>query len=199
MKLIQCITLILFSFSLTMYSQNEIPSKTWQLETAVLGLEEQYREKAKVYGYDADGNFIVLREGTNQYVCLADDPKNDHFQVAAYHKDLDEFMARGRELKAQGKNFKEIFDIREEEVKNSTLNLPYHSTLIVLKGDINEETKRIENQKVRYVVYIPFATPETTGLPDKPLTAGHPWIMNPGTHRAHIMITPTYPETEKTE
>lgn len=195
MKFNLFIATLLLTFS--SYSQSEIPSRDWQIETAVLGLDEKFREGAEVYGYDQDGSLILLREGTNQYVCLADDPKNDNFQVAAYHKDLDEFMARGRELKAQGKNFKEIFDIREEEVKGGTLKLPYHSTLIVLRGTINKETNIIENQRVRYVVYIPFATPETTGLPDKPLTAGHPWIMNPGTHRAHIMITPTYPELDK--
>jgi hypothetical protein len=47
---------------------------------------------------------------------------------------------------------------------------------------------------MRYVIYIPFATPESTGIPLKPLTPGGPWIMNPGTHRAHIMINPPRPE-----
>ena len=174
--------------------QNPIPSKDWQIKTAVLGLEEAFRSDAKVYGYDEAGNFMVLREGTNQYICLADNPDQEGFQVAAYHKDLDEFMARGRELKKQGKNFKEIFDIREEEVKNGDLNIPHGSTLIVLRGTVNETTKEIEKEKVRYVVYTPFATTESTGLPTKPRAGGHAWIMNPGTHRAHIMITPTYPK-----
>ena len=42
----------------------------------------------------------------------------------------------------------------------------------------------------RYVVYMPFATAESTGLPESPVEPNHPWIMNPGTHRAHIMISP---------
>lgn len=176
--------------------ERTIPSTTWQINTAVLGLEEAFRDEAKVYGYDADGNFTVLRAGSNQYICLADNPNQDGFQVAAYHKDLDEFMARGRELKKQGKNFKEIFDIREEEVKNGSLKMPYGSTLIVLRGTVNETTKAIEDEKVRYVVYTPFATTESTGLPTKPRAGGHAWIMNPGTHRAHIMITPTYPKND---
>ena len=29
-----------------------------------------------------------------------------------------------------------------------------------------------------------------TGLPERPVAPNHPWIMNPGTHRAHIMISP---------
>lgn len=191
---------LLLSFlllSTTLMAQNKIPSKEWQINTAVLALEEAFRSEAKVYGYDANGDFVVLREGTNQYISLADDPKKDGFHIAAYHKDLDEFMARGRELKKQGKNFKEIFDTREEEVKSGKLKIPYGSTLIILRGDVNEETKQIENEKVRYVVYTPFATTESTGLPTKPRAGGHAWIMNPGTHRAHIMITPTYPKKEK--
>jgi len=37
---------------------------------------------------------------------------------------------------------------------------------------------------------MPFATAESTGLPERPVEPHHPWIMNPGTHRAHIMISP---------
>lgn len=192
-----CILGLIISF--TSFAQNNIPTELWQIETAVLGLDEKFRGGAKVYGYDSEGNFKVLREGSNQYVCLADNPNNEGFQVAAYHKDLDVFMARGRELKAEGKNFKEIFDIREEEVKSGKLKIPHNATLTVLRGEIDNETKEIKNQRVRYVVYIPYATGATTGLPEKPLKAGHPWIMNPGTHRAHIMITPTYPEFDKKE
>ena len=37
------------------------------------------------------------------------------------------------------------------------------------------------------VVYIPYATPESTGLPAKP-GDGLPWLMYPGKPWAHIMI-----------
>lgn len=177
----------------TLCSQNKIPSTEWQIKTATMAVPAEYSDGAKVYGYDSNGNFTVLREGTNQFICLADDPNKDNFQTAAYHKDLEDFMARGRELKVAGKGFQEIFDIREEEVKSGKLKMPGRATLFVFNGTLNEETNEIENQRIRYVVYIPYATPETTGLPAKPIAKGHPWIMNPGTHRAHIMITPTYP------
>ena len=123
-------------------------------------------------------------------VCLAKDPKAENFSVACYQKELDPFMARGRQLKAQGKNFKEIFDIREEEVKAGNLELPSNTTLYVLTGKEDENTGDVTDTFVRYVVYIPYATAESTGLPDAPQGSGIPWIMNPGTHRAHIMITP---------
>jgi hypothetical protein len=37
---------------------------------------------------------------------------------------------------------------------------------------------------------MPWATSESIGLPEAPIASNHPWIMNPGTHRAHIMISP---------
>jgi hypothetical protein len=39
------------------------------------------------------------------------------------------------------------------------------------------------------VVYIPFATGKTTGLAEKPV-GKMPWVMFPGTPKAHIMFSP---------
>lgn len=186
-KLVVLLTLILTHQFLI---AQEIPSKEWQIKTALMAVPEDYREGAKVYGYDENGDFVTLKEGTNDYIALADDPKKEKFSAAAYHKNLDPFMARGRELKAAGKEFKEIFDIREEEVKSGKLQMPDKATLCVFTGDINEYSLEIDNPYVRYVFYIPFATGETTGLPTTPTPPGHAWLMDPGTHRAHIMITP---------
>ena len=174
----------------TVGHSQEIPPKDWQIKTALMAVPKDYQDGAKVYGYDSDGNFVTLREGSNDYIALADDPMKDKFSTAAYHKELDEFMARGRQLRKEGKDGKEIFDIREEEVKSGKLKMPDKSTLCVFTGDVNPETKEIENPYVRYVFYIPFATGESTGLPTTPTPPGHAWIMDPGTHRAHIMITP---------
>ncbi|MEL6923994.1 MAG: hypothetical protein AAFO94_08095, partial [Bacteroidota bacterium] len=115
-------------------------------------------------------------------------------QSVCYHVDLEPFMQRGRELKAEGKSFEEIFDQREAEAKDGSLKMPEQpATMHLLEGagsNYNAESKTVENANYRYVVYIPWATAETTGLPLKPMVPGGPWIMNPGTHRAHIMITP---------
>lgn len=170
------------------------PSKEVQLKAAVLAAPEDQRDGAKVYGYDDKDELIVLREGTNDMVCLSDNPKTPGINIACYHKDLEPFMARGRDLKAQGKSFQEIFDMREEEVKSGKLEMPKDpATLFVLSGkdeDFNIETGELKNSYLRYVIYIPYATSESTGLPLKPHAPGMPWIMDPGTHRAHIMINP---------
>lgn len=171
----------------------DIPNQDRQISQAVMAAPQDQRTSATVLGYDANGQVVVLREGPGDLVCLANNPSASKFSVACYHKDLEPFMARGRALKAQGLDFKSIFDTREEEVKSGKLPLPQNSTLMVLSGDEDPETGFIRDAQTRYVVYIPFATGKTTGLSEKPLGAGAPWLMNPGTHRAHIMITPAKP------
>jgi len=171
-----------------------IPSKEVQISTAVLAAPEGLRDKAMVYGYSEKGEFIVLRKGENEMVCLADDPKQAGLNVSCYHKDLEPFMARGRALKKDGKSFQEIFDIREQEVKSKKLSMPTQPTsLFVFSAkdeQFNRSTGEVKDGNLRYVVYIPYATSESTGLPLKPEAPGMPWIMDPGTHRAHIMINP---------
>ena len=99
-------------------------------------------------------------------------------------------MARGRALKAEGLDAKAVFDKREEEVKAGTLEMPDRATLYVSTGELNEKSGEVENLYTRYVIYIPYATEESTGMPLSPPAPGAPWIMDPGTHRAHIMINP---------
>lgn len=161
-----------------------------QIARAVLAAPEDQREEATVLGFDAEGNVVTLRDGTNGVICLADDPATDGFSVASYKAELEPYMARGRVLRAEGKGFREIFDTREAEVKAGTLPLPDKSVLTVLTADVDEETGELENIYRRYVIYIPFSTPETTGIPLRPSGPGGPWMMDPGTHRSHIMINP---------
>lgn len=176
----------------------QIPSAEVQIKTALLAAPEEMRAGAMVYGYNDKSEFVVLRSGTNEMVCLADDPKQDGLSVSCYHKDLEPFMNRGRELKAAGKSFKEIFDTREEEVKSGKLFMPKQATNLQIyfapADAFNPQTGDVTKGTFRYVVYIPWATAETTGLPLKPEAPGMPWLMDPGTHRAHIMINPVVKE-----
>lgn len=110
--------------------------------------------------------------------------------MASYYRDLEPYMAKGRELKGQGLGFKEVFDAREIAVKSGELPMPDRSILYVMTGEVDEESGAVENRYLRYVIYIPYATEESTGIPLSPIGPGAPWIMNPGTHRAHIMINP---------
>ena len=66
---------------------------------------EGKRDGVKVYGYTPEGNFTVLREGTNDFVCLAPNIKQSgtYLYTNDYRKSLDPFMERGRDLIAEGK------------------------------------------------------------------------------------------------
>jgi hypothetical protein len=186
-------TLTMFIF-LAGIVTGQIPPVEMQIKVAVLAAPADLRADATVYGYDQKGNFVILRKGTNEMVCLADDPKQDGLNVSCYHKDLDSFMARGRELRLAGKSHQEIFDIREGEVKTGKLIMPPQPTTLFVytatAENYNAQTGKVNNGNFRYVVYVPWATAESTGLPLKPEAPGMPWLMDPGTHRAHIMITP---------
>jgi hypothetical protein len=175
-------------------SQASIPAAEVQIKSAVLAAPADKQEGAAVWGYNQKGEFVMLRKGTNEMICLADDPNSEGFSASCYHKDLEPFMARGRELKMSGKNFQQIFDTREQEAKSGKLRMPAQpSTLFVLnapKENYNATTGEVKDAYLRYVVYIPYATAEGTGLPLKPEAPGMPWIMYPGTHGAHIMINP---------
>lgn len=189
----KAVTLLgVLTLSASAFSQTIAPAEI-QIKSAVLAAPTELRDGAKVYGYSSTGELITLKEGSNGLVCLADDPDQKDFSVSCYQKGLDAFMARGRELKKEGKSTKEVFNIREEEAKSGKITIPKGSMLYVYTAsdeDVNWGTGEVAEGYLRYVVYLPFETSETTGLPTKPEFEGQPWIMDPGTHKAHIMLSP---------
>ncbi len=175
-------------------SKKDLPSADIQIKLALLAAPREKRDSCSVYGYGADKQLILLRKGTNELICLADNPDEPDFSVACYCMTLEPFMQRGRELRKQGIKDQQLFDEREKEVKAGTLKMPKDpATLYVYSAkekDVDPATGEVKNGYLRYVIYIPYATAASTGLPEKPSADGMPWIMNPGTYRAHIMIDP---------
>jgi hypothetical protein len=147
-----------------------------------------------VLGYDDKGALVTLREGTNDQVCLADNPKEPGINVACYHKDLEPFMTRGRALAAEGVKPADREDIRHKEIAAGTLQMPKEPrSLAVLTGTgFDAASGTIAEAYTRWVVYTPFATPESSGLSVTPVPGG-PWLMYPGKGTAHIMINPARP------
>ena len=176
------------------YSQNDVPSADVQIRSALVAAPKEKRDSCTVYGYSADKQFILLRQGTNELICLADDPYDSGFSAACYVKDLEPFMQRGRELRKQGMDEKQIFDARGKEVEAGTLQMPKQPAALFVymadDKDFDRTTGEVRNGYLRYVIYIPYATSATTGLPESPSEKGMPWLMNAGTYRAHIMINP---------
>lgn len=188
------LSIALLSLGFSGAAQSLIPSVGIQIQTAVMAAPADKREAASVYGYNEKGDFVLLRKGTNEMICLADDPKIPGLSVASYHKGLEPFMKRGRDLKMAGKTPKEVSDLRDKEAKSGKLRMPKQPTTLYVYTATAENydpaTGSVKDGYLRYVIYIPYATAESTGLPLKPDAPGMPWIMDPGTHRAHIMISP---------
>lgn len=169
-------------------------SKEEQIASAILAAPMEARENAKVYGYDEEGELVVLRDGDNAFICIADNPHKKGFEVVSYHRSLEPYMSSGRELVKSGKSRQEKDSIREAKALAGIVKMPEApATLHIYYGKdgyYDVEAGKIENAKYRYVVYIPYATQESTGLSLKPNKSNHPWLMFPGKYNAHIMITP---------
>lgn len=177
---------------LLVMGQQNLPNTQQQISAAESAAPESLRQKATVLGYDTDTTLTTLREGTNELICLADAPRDSDFHVACYHKDLEPFMKRGRELRKEGMSRQEIDLIRRSEIRSGAISMPEKPmalySLSGSEGAFNYEESKIEEAKPTYVIYIPYATEESTGLTKSPASKGAPWIMEPGTPWAHIMV-----------
>ncbi|MFQ5349910.1 MAG: hypothetical protein ACE5EG_05650 [Thermoanaerobaculia bacterium] len=172
-----------------------------QIAGALSAAPEDRREGATVLGYSPAGELVTLRAGTNELLCLADRPGDDRFHVACYHRSLEPYMRRGRELRAEGVESAESFRIRHEEADAGALEMPQAPAALYNLGGplsiLDPATGKVDGGHWVWVVYTPWATEEGTGLPTTPQAPGAPWIMRPGTASSHIMIVqPREPEPE---
>ena len=194
MNKLVCASLVLIP-TLTMQAQSpaQVPSAEEQITQAVLPLPNDLRATATVLGFGSDGKLSTLRSGTGGMTCIANDPKGPRFHVACYHKAMEPFMARGRELRAQGVTGDQVDSVRFREAREGKLKLPTQpSVLYSLSGnkDAYDPATKTAKGTPLFVVYMPYATTESTGLSAIP-ARGTPWVMNPGTPKAHIMFVPS--------
>ena len=77
-------TKLLFSFLILPWvigcSQTTIPDREIQIASAVMATSEEERSEATVFGYNSHGDLVLLREGSNNTICLSDEPKREGFQ-----------------------------------------------------------------------------------------------------------------------
>jgi hypothetical protein len=165
-----------------------------QVAAAVLPLPAELRESATVLGYDANGRLVTLREGSGAMRCLADDPALPQFHVACYHKALEPFMARGRALRAEGVKGDQVDTVRFREIAANKLAMPRTGgalyTLTSTTGGFDAASGKIAGARPLFVYYMPFATAATAGISEK-ASRSEPWLMYPGTPKAHVMLVGT--------
>jgi hypothetical protein len=183
--------LLLQAASLGAQAAVVIPPPAEQIAGAVLPLPPDLRATATVLGYGADGKMTLLRKGSGEMTCLASDPKQKEFHASCYHNDMEPFMARGRELRASGVTGGQVDTVRFKEVKEGKIKMPKApAALSQVFGEGYDAAKNeVLKPQTLYVIYIPFATGKSTGLAERPFGKA-PWVMFPGTPKAHLMFTP---------
>lgn len=167
-------------------------SEAQQVASAVLPLPAQFRANARVLGYRNGSKALVpLRDTKGEFTCLAT-PPDAPLHLACYHSSLEPFMARGRELREKGTKDTQVDTVRFAEVISGKLAMPKHPAALyqLFGGTYDAAANTVSGARPLFVIYISGATAASTGLPDKPAAAGEPWIMFPGTPKAHIMLTP---------
>lgn len=164
-----------------------------QIVAAVLPAPADLRPTATVLGYRPDGTLTTLRKGSGPLTCLASDPANAEFHVACYHRSLEAFMARGRALRSQGVKGGDVDSARFREVRSGALRMPRAPAVLYSltgkPGSFDPVTGTAKGARPLFVVYVPNATAASLGVSAVPAD-GIPWVMFPGTPKAHIMFVP---------
>lgn len=172
----------------------QAPSVEQQVAGAVLAAPDSMRAGAAVIGWQG-GDAVEIRKGTNELVCLADDPATERFQVACYQKSLEPFMARGRELHKLKLSHAGVDSARLADIKAGRWKMPETPTalynLVAPKDSLDATTGLPRGKGTRwYVVYMPYATVASSGFSTAGDASGRPWLMYPGEPWAHLMVTP---------
>lgn len=190
---IQLLLLLCATTAMGQEKKNILPAEV-QIKTAVMAAPPELRDESAVLGYNPEGQIVELRKGSNGFICIAPDYKNPAYYASyCYPLSLEPLMKRGRELIAEGKASQRN-KIREEEYKAGKLKMPKDpATMYAYWGTLEKldhETGEMSDGKRRYVIYIPNAKASDLGLSNQPNNLGIPWLMDEGTYKAHIMITP---------
>jgi len=61
-------------------AKSEVPSTAVQIKTALLAAPPEKRDSCTVYGYSPDKQLVVLKQGTNEMICLAEIRMSPAFQ-----------------------------------------------------------------------------------------------------------------------
>jgi hypothetical protein len=185
------LTLLTFTAESALSAQSRLTPEQ-QITASVLPLPANMRDGAGVLGYRGSTTLVELRPSKNGMLCLADDPADERFHVACYHQSMDPFMARGRALRAAGVKGAAIDSVRYAEVKSGKIKMPTSAAslyqLFGPKDDFDPKTGTAPKSEALFVVYMPFATEQSTGLSTQPSDT-KPWLMLPGTPKAHIMFS----------
>jgi hypothetical protein len=151
------------------------------IDTPLLAAPANQREGATVIKWKPDFTYDTLRKGTNRLVCYdrSGQPGQQPFSLECTSIGNLERVAQNMRFEAMGDKKQAMLDAAE---KDGTRVKPEFGSVFYNLGGPNRERTRSHT-----TIAVPFATAQTTGLPDNNKQGGA-WIMNAGTSTAHIMI-----------
>ena len=151
-----------------------------KIAQAVMPLPPSLQAGATVVAVASNGEKTVLRQGSNQMMCRADDPAPG-FMVICYHTDLDPYWTLAAPVLADGATPNEERDFLLTAVSDGKLEPVRGGILYVLNGTF------VENALPMSVIFIPNLTAAASGLANVP-NQHQPWLMWEGTSLSHVMI-----------
>ena len=167
----------------------DMEAKEIAIQTAVMAAPPLLRDDATVILLDNEGEYEVLREGTNNLVCWdrSDEPGRA-FSVQCTNMDNIARIQQNRAWSMSGKTQDEIAAMRAEAEADGTRELSkYGSVYYTVSG------QDISATRLHMTIAVPFATSESLGIPDNEEGGGEylkagAYVMEVGTSSAHIML-----------
>jgi len=159
----------------------ETKSVEVQIAETLRALPVAMREGTTVIGYDESGERTVLKKGSNDMICWADEPDSldavGAFYVVCFPSSLEPYQNRRRELSGRA----DRNSIIDAEVESGKLPFPKLAIRYTLRGASADMAVPLA------VMYLPYATGESTGLSTEP-DNHRVWLMYPGEYYAHVML-----------
>jgi hypothetical protein len=153
------------------------------IDTPLLAAPANLRDGATVIKWKADYTYETLRTGTNRLVCFDRSglPGQQPFSVECTSIANLDRVAQNLRFEAEPDRAKRQAALDAAEKDGTRAKPEYGSVWYHLRGPDRERAR------THMTVALPFATTQSTGLPDNPKMGGV-WIMNAGTSTAHLMI-----------
>ena len=176
-------TLVFLALTLffPLFANTQEAEKQKLIHDALLALPEHLRESAMVASYDEVGNRTVLREGSGEIICQADDPTPGFF-VSCFHRSAEPHFVHRRKWTSEGKSQEEKTELQLAGIKEG--KLPHEQ---VGRAGYALMGANALTAPSLMVIYVPNATAESTGLSTTPSNF-RPWLMLAGTPLAHVMM-----------
>ena len=179
-------------------AQPSAPSREAEIRFAVMPLPERLRDGATVMGMDSTHRPVVLRQGSNDMVCMRVVPGEAAWDARCYEATMARLIFRAGELVMSGLTIDSLGARIEAEARAGTLVVPREPAAgyraLGPRDAYDPATGTVTSRmQIWHVRHVPFATAEAIGLPDESTLsiaerARTPYVVASGTWWSHVMV-----------